>query len=450
MEDKIMRGTAGASAYSGAPGKGRRCLRNAFEAFWKRRFLVLAVFIIIALVLCGINYGRSLNTASTILSLDYEEAAKGLTPNRTRFNIFEIRSAEVMERLIDYAGLEGTVTPDELSECVSVQATHDKSISGSVNYISTSFTVSFTNNGAVDNVSAEDMLSLLCKAYREYFVEHYGYNGSILSFDVNDLKFNDEYLMTVDLLELKCSQLEKYVQLRMRESKNYRDPNTGTTFSALEQRVSNLYDYDLAKLRSYIIENGIANDRTGLVSTLDYKIRMDRLMHSKLMAAYEEDIKGIQMYDAAMSAVVMIPTKDQKLQYYMSRTKTGMDNMAIHAEEQLTGTMERMEQIEYNSYLTDKLEANRADRAKTEKADSMIRELEDSLKQLASDIQSVDSAYSSAKARNYIGFSDDSAGFAQRIGLAPALVCSALIIVIAFICVFLRKILSNSDKEREI
>jgi hypothetical protein len=211
-----------------------------------------------------------------------------------------------------------------------------------VNYISTSFVVSFTNSRAIESIPPEDMLSLLCKAYREYFVEHYGFNHSILSFDINDLKFNDEYLMAVDLLELKCSQLEKYAQLRSRESKNYQDPDTGITFSSLEKRVSSFYNYDLAKLRSYIIENGIANDRTGLVSMLDYKIRMDSLIHNKMMAAYEEDNKGLQMYDAAMSAVVMIPTQDQKTQYYMSRTKTGMDNMVIHAQEQLTGTAERM------------------------------------------------------------------------------------------------------------
>ncbi len=447
MHEKNRPRTAGDAASSGLPGKGPRSLRNTFRVFWKRRFVVLACFLIIALAMCGFQYSRSLHTASTILSLDYEEASKGLTPNRTRFNIFEIRSAEVMERLIGYAGLEGTITPDELSECVSVQATHDKSISGSVNYISTSFIVSFTNNGAIDQISAEDMLSLLCKAYREYFVEHYGYNCSILSFDVNDLKFNDEYLMTVDLLELKCSQLEKYVQLRMRESKNFQDPDTGITFSSLEQRVSSLYDYDLANLRSYVIENGIANDRTGLVSMLDHKIRMDSLIYDKMMAAYEEDIKGIQMYDEAMSAVVMIPTEDQTLQYYMSRTKTGMDNMAIHAEEQLTGTMERMEQIEYNAYLTEKLETNVPDQSKTEKTDAMILELEATLDKIASDIQAVDSAYSSAKARNYIGFSEDTTGFAEQIGLLPSLLCAALIMIAVFICVFLRGFLSGKERK---
>ena len=451
MNEKDRLRRAGDTDESGVPGKGWRSLQKAFEAFRKRRFPVFACFLITCLALCGFQYYRNLHTASTVLSLDYEEASKGLTPNRERLNIFEIQSPEVMERLIAYAGLEGKITPEELSECITVEPTHDKSVGGDVNYITTSYTVSFTDKGKTEGRTPEDMLALLCKAYCETFVEHYGFNHSILSFDVSGLKYNDEYLTAVDLLELKCSQLENYARLRSRESKNYQDPDTGLTFSALEQRAKNLVAYDLAKLRSYVIENGIANDRTGLNSMLDYKIRMDRLMYDKLMAAYEEDNKGIQMYDAAMSAAVMIPTQDQSMDYYMARTKTGMDNMAAHADEQLTGATERMEQIRYNSYLTEKLEGNEPDRAATEKADLMIRDMEESLENLASEIQAADSVYTSTKARNYIGFSEDDAGFADRIGLVGSLLCAAAVLLAVFLFTVLRMYLSDgAKKEREV
>ena len=446
-EDNRLRTVRDADA-SGGPGKGWRSLQKAFEVFRKRGFFVLACFLILFAGFCGLHYYRSLHTASTVLSLDYEEASRGLTPNRTRLNIFEIQSPEVMERLIDYAGLAGQITPEELSECITVQPTHEKNISSDVNYISTSYTVSFTEKGDLGGKTAEEMLSLLCRAYREYFVEHYGFNPSILSFDVSELKFNDEYLMAVDLLELKCTQLEKYAQLRGKDSKNYQDPDTGLTFSALEQRAKNLAAYDIAKLRSYVIENGIANDRADLNSMLDYKIRMDRLMHDKLMAGYDEDSKGIEIYDAAMSAVVMIPTKDNTKNYYMSRTKTGMDNMALHASQQLTGAMEYMEQIRYNGYLTEKLEANGSDPVKTGRADGMIGEIEASLEKLASDTKALDSAYTNTKARNYLGFSaDDGAGLADRIGLAPALLYAALILFAAYTLVFLGIFLSDKEKE---
>ena len=423
----------------------KRSMNAAAGEFRKWGVKVIALFLGFFLAFCAFHYIGNLHSASTILSLDYEEAAKGLTPNGMRFNVFEIRSPEVMKRLIDYADLDGKVTPDELSECVSVKATHDKNISGNVNYISTSYVVRFTNKGFTNKISAKNMLTLLCKAYSEYFVEHYGFNHSILSFDADDLKFNDEYLMAVDLLDLKCRQLEKYVDLRSRESKNYQDPKTGMTFSSLKEQLGDFYTYDLAKLRSYVIENGIAKDKTGLVNLLDYKIRMDSLMNNKMMAAYDEDNKGIEMYDAAMSAVVMIPTQDEQMQYYMSRTKTGMDNMVKHAQEQLTGTEEYMEHIKYNTYLTGKLSAGEADLTKMEKADVMIKDMEVSLDKIASDIQTVDSGYLNTKARNYISISSDSTGFVEQIGLVSSLLGAVLMLIVTFIGVSLR--IFFSDKE---
>ena len=178
---------------------------------------------------------------------------------------------------------------------------------------------------------------------------------------------------------------------------------------------------------------------------LDYKIRMDSLMNNKMMAAYDEDNKGIEMYDAAMSAVVMIPTQDEQMQYYMSRTKTGMDNMVKHAQEQLTGTAERMEHIEYNTYLTEKLEAGTAGKTKMEKADAMIREMEVSLDKIASDIQTVDSGYLNTKARNFISISSEDTGIIGQIGLVSSLLGAVLMLIVTFIGVSLR--IFFSDKE---
>ena len=428
-------------------GKGWISLRGAFVSFWKRRLLVLLSFLIVFVLFCVYFYIQSLHTSSTIVSLDYEEASQGLTPSQTRFNIYEIESVEVMERLIDYAGLQDEITPEELSKCISVNATHSKNVSGKVNFISTSYVIQFTNNSKIQKRSADTMLSLLCKAYREFFVEHYGINHSILSFDISDLKFNDEYLITVDLLELKCNQLGKYVQLRKRENKNYQDPEIGTTFSAPEQRVNNFYTYDLARLRSYIIENGIASDKQSLSDMLDYKIRMDRILYDKFMAAYEEDNKGIKMYDVAMSAIVMIPTEDQSMKYYMSRTKTGMDNMALHADGQLYGATEKLEGIDYNKYLTEKMQTNAPQAALRQKADAMIKQIEDSLEKLASDIRRIDKSYTSYKARNYLSFRDSYQRFTDRIEPVNSVFGAVLLLGIAFTVTFFRQYFRRSDKK---
>ena len=46
------------------------------------------------------------------------------------------------------------------------------------------------------------------------------------------------------------------------------------------------------------------------------------------MAYYDANKNGISVYEKSMTSVVMIPTTDEMEEYYMSRTKTAMDNMA--------------------------------------------------------------------------------------------------------------------------
>ena len=134
------------------------------------------------------------------------------------------------------------------------------------------------------------------------------------------------------------------------------------------------------------------------------------------------------------------------MQYYMSRTKTGMDNMALHADTQLTGATERMERIEYNTYLIEKLRKNRPDSKQKEKADVMIREMQASLEKLSADIQTLDSSYTSAKARDYLSFSGDGTGLAERLGLVRSLLFTVLVLLASFVCVFLYKLLSKKKE----
>ena len=78
----------------------------------------------------------------------------------------------------------------------------------------------------------------------------------------------------------------------------------------------------------------------------------------------------------------------------------------------------------------------------------MIREMEAALEKLASDIRSADSTYTSAKARDYLDFSEDVSGFAERTGLVTSLGCSAAVLLAVFALAWLRALVS--DKERRV
>ena len=77
----------------------------------------------------------------------------------------------------------------------------------------------------------------------------------------------------------------------------------------------------------------------------------------------------------------------------------------------------------------------------------MIREMEESLEKLASDIQAVDSSYMSTKGRDYLSFSEDGIGFVDRIGLTTSLLGAAAVLCAAFVCVFFGKFLSGKEEK---
>ena len=65
--------------------------------------VLMCVFVFISLI---VTYTGSFNKKSVVLSLNYEEASKGQNPNLTRYNVYELKSDRVMERVISNAGLQ--------------------------------------------------------------------------------------------------------------------------------------------------------------------------------------------------------------------------------------------------------------------------------------------------------------------------------------------------------
>ena len=81
-------------------------LKRTFIVFFKFRYLLL--FSTLLLILCAGYFFASHNNSESyaVMSLNYEESAKGLNPNSTRFNIYEMKSPEVVEKMLFYCGID--------------------------------------------------------------------------------------------------------------------------------------------------------------------------------------------------------------------------------------------------------------------------------------------------------------------------------------------------------
>jgi hypothetical protein len=391
-------------------------IRVRIGLFIKRWKLWLFICVCLGGFFCGKSYKDSLKYSSLIMSLNYEEAANGLTPNSVRFNIYEIKTKEVMEAAIAYAGLTGKVTASELSNCISVTATNLSNVSGATDFISTSYRITLTNNGCIKERDAQTMLNLVCKAYKDYFVNNYADDQSILSFSTQDLQ-SDEYLMTIEAVELRANQLSRYVSKRLKQDKSFKGAS-GNSFTSIKKSLDNFISYDWQNVYSYVVENGIAVNKEELINIIDYKKRMNQMTYDNYMAAYDMDNEGIAMYDEAMSSIVMIPTVDVSNKYYMSRTKTAMDYLATDADEQLDAATYVLATLDYDSYVAGKIKAGTSEQKVQDKAESMIEAMENYLDAISQELRMLDLEYIREKTHNYLTFSSNSVSTLSRFNIS--------------------------------
>lgn len=394
-------------------------LRTTLAWVIHRRAALCGLAVILVLLFCLSSLCSSMYTSRVTLFLNYPEATDGLYPNQTRFNIYEFKSREVMEQAIAYAGLTGQVEPEALAECLSIRNVNATSVTGSSTFICTSYRITFTDRLHLERRSASTMLSLICKAYKDLFFSRYSDSQAALSFD-GDMPVTEEYLMELDQIRLKIGQLNRYVSDRLKENKNFADPESGISFASLQQQLDNLLAYDVENLSSFILESGITQDRDSLLAVLSYKIRMNTLRYDQAMAACAVDNDGISLYDKAMSAVVMIPTTDEQWRYYMSRTRTGLDSLANHADGQLVAAAEARDEIEYDRYVSGKLSSAQPTGAQERKARVLLQTLRDRLGRIAEDIRTVDNAYIHQTKRNYITFLSNDLSFASSLQVTSA------------------------------
>lgn len=390
-------------------------VKSVLRFFWEYKYSIVLSALIIAIILSGIHYCKNGKSAGASISFNYSEASNGLNPNNTRFNSYEILSDEVLERAISLAGLEGTLTADELAKAVSVNPVDTGNSGGDDDYISTTYAVSLNAASLnIKNRSAHSLLENLCNAYKEYFLEYSGDNQEILRPKLEVTTDAEPYLRLTEI-KLRAAQLERYLAARMKQSRAFEDEESGMSFDEMDKRLNNIISYDIPNTSAFIIERGVAKNGEALTEILEYKNKMEAMEYDKNMAYYNADNGGIARYEKLMSSVIMIPTMDEQEQYYMSRTKTAMDKMARNADSELLEASAGKKEIVSTAYVIEKMKSAETGEESLKAAGEMINRLEKGLNDLAEDLMLVDRAYIEYNAQNYITFNYYKQSFIQRI-----------------------------------
>lgn len=261
--------------------------------------------VVLCAVFGSLNYFKSVEHASANISFNYSEASLGLNPNETRFNAYEIVSDAVMERAIERVGLQGSITPSQLAACISISPDSTGNVSGSDDFISTSYNISINSSTLeLGNRKTMDLLKSVCESYREIFLANYCDNQSILK-EMLDITTDCKPYLRLNEIEVRADRLTRYLNARLNENKSYVDeenPDSSTNnFTTLGKKLSNIVDYDLPNTLAFVIEGGVARDPAMLSSILEYKNKIDGISASKSMAYYDANKDGISIYEKSMT-----------------------------------------------------------------------------------------------------------------------------------------------------
>lgn len=397
--------------------------------------VLMCVFVFISLI---VTYTGSFNKKSVVLSLNYEEASKGQNPNLTRYNVYELKSDRVMERVISNAGLQDVLTPTELSEHIDIaKNSSGKTIDpndSSTYYISTSYTVSYRMNREIKNISVDDMMTLICKSYNDMFHEEYVGTKSVLKYDLGDIE-GKEYIEIAKLFTNKSDQMLRYIQQRIEENATYRSDITGQSFQTIKKMIQNVQNYSIKKYSAFVLESGLSRNKDHYIRTLNYKNDMLNINYQKFMIDYNVRKQQVQDYDSAMIGTVMVPSINEKQEYYMSRTNTGTDYLTKEADYSLSQGNAVDRDIIDNNDIIAKVNASTADEESYKKADELIKTVDEELKQVANTADTTDKEYIKHTTKDYLTFTEYT-GSGNKMFILETVIGTAVVFFIILCAVY--------------
>lgn len=397
--------------------------------------VLMCVFVFISLI---VTYTGSFNKKSVVLSLNYEEASKGQNPNLTRYNVYELKSDRVMERVISNAGLQDVLTPTELSEHIDIaENSSGKTIDpndSSTYYISTSYTVSYRMNREIKNISVDDMMTLICKSYNDMFHEEYVGTKSVLKYDLGDIE-GKEYIEIAKLFTNKSDQMLRYIQQRIEENATYRSDITGQSFQTIKKMIQNVQNYSIKKYSAFVLESGLSRNKDHYIRTLNYKNDMLNINYQKFMIDYNVRKQQVQDYDSAMIGTVMVPSINEKQEYYMSRTNTSTDYLTKEADYSLSQGNAVDRDIIDNNDIIAKVNASTADEESYKKADELIKTVDEELKQVANTADTTDKEYIKHTTKDYLTFTEYT-GSGNKMFILETVIGTAVVFFIILCAVY--------------
>lgn len=374
----------------------------------KNLFFKIFIFILIIASLVGgfmgyIYMSDKNDEATVIMTLNYENSSSGLNPDSSKFNLRFFKCDEVLDEALKNSDMSEYLTKTELSSFIKIKGVSSKPIDveAETKYIDSTYKITLVlPEKYAGFTTSKKMLGEICKAYKEWFVSSYVIDSKALVIDVENIE-NMEYSMISSYFDMIVTRGKNYLSQK-EESTTAFTGEDGTTWKSLRQELSNLTEYDIKTFNQYIWENGIAKDKSWAITVLQQKNKDLAIDYELYLANVDKYSLVVDEYRNEMTSSVLIPTYDDTEQFYMSRTKTGIDDLSKSMDNYLGEATALREKIDLNSDKVMKLENSAI--TNTEKADIMLLDIQEKVIDIFGRIRELDEEYVKEKTDDYVQY----------------------------------------------
>ena len=370
-------------------------------------------------------------SATTTMSLNYEESVTGKTPNGARFSESEFLTQEYLEAVIQATGLQDDLTTSELADCISISPTNSKLVTEEDDYyISSSYHIDLKLPWPLwGKITAQDLLDQICRVYLKRFTADYRINATSLdiSFDYSDMDYEE----IGSYFQMMIGRINNYLTVRNDQAGSYLS-TSGQSYSAIKKQVQNLQSYTLSEYQSYIWENGVAKNNARCIDDLNELNRT--LRWSEMSDSQKSDIfmTILDNYNNKMVSSVLIPTYDSDGSFYMSRTKVGIDDLALRANELLTSAVDAQKSITTNNSKITALEQP-TEAQELQVAQSMVDTITRQLASIVSATRELDADCYAQRISSYLVFNGPESSFIKRYNVKPSVMLAAMICAVWYL-----------------
>ena len=127
----------------------------------------------------GVGLMRNWTEARTVIGFNYKEASRGLNPNSTRFNAYDIISDEVLEKALEQMGSDLSVRQLRGALSVSPLAA-GSALSAEQYYVSTEYVLTYTANLKTLRLNPRTTVDTVAEAYHAQFRESFERKTNVL------------------------------------------------------------------------------------------------------------------------------------------------------------------------------------------------------------------------------------------------------------------------------